>query len=467
MLIDRLLPSKYSRKFLIIGLLLLLATVAAACSSDSPTAAPVSPPTATFTPFPTDTVTLVPTPTPAPTSAPTPTPTLPSPLPSGRELAGVAFDYATELVEKLGPRESATEEELEAAEHLASTLENLGYAVELQSFTIQQLSRELSGLEVGAPQPRAFEINPLTQAATGEVSGTLVSVGLAREGDFPEGGVEGRIALARRGLVTFEEKVTRAAEAGAAAVVIYNNVPGNFQGRLSSPASIPAVSISRDDGQQIEELLSAGAVEATVSVIEELLPSRNVIAEKTGTGDAVVVLGGHYDTVADIVGANDNASGTAVLLTLAGQLAGENLPFTVRFIAFGSEELGLRGSRHYVASLTGTQLDRIRAMFNFDALGSGESLKILGTEELTDLAVAQGDAQDINVRVTSPPQGATSDHQSFADAGIPVLMFVSDDFSRLHKPSDTLQFVEPSLLGDAAELALFLLKSDEFLAVLK
>ena len=40
--------------------------------------------------------------------------------------------------------------------------------------------------------------------------------------------------------------------------------------------------------------------------------SRNVIAEKSGSGEAVVVLGGHYDLVAGIAGANDNASGTAV-----------------------------------------------------------------------------------------------------------------------------------------------------------
>ena len=390
-------------------------------------------------------------------------------------MADVALGYAIELVEELGPRESATGEELEAAEHIASTLDNLGYTVRLQPFTIQQPSRELSSMEIDAPQPRAIEINLLFQTAIGEVSGNLVSVGLGRDGDFPEGEVEGKIALAQRGgntldgqaLVTFEEKVTSAAEAGAVAVVIYNNLPGNFQGTILSPASIPAVAISQADGQEIEELLSAGPVEATVSVIEELLPSRNVIAEKAGPGDAVVVLGGHYDTVPNIAGANDNASGTAVLLAVAAELARENLPFTVRVIAFGSEELGLRGSRHYVASLTETQLGRVRAMFNFDALGSGEILEILGNRELTGLAVAQGDAQDIDVRVSPPLQGASSDHRSFADAGIPVLMFVSGDFSRIHTPADTLQFVVPGLLGDAAELAFFILKSDDFLTVLK
>ena len=52
----------------------------------------------------------------------------------------------------------------------------------------------------------------------------------------------------------------------------------------------------------------------------------------------------------NISGANDNASGTAVLLTVAEELFREPPPFTVRLIAFGSEELGLLGSQHYVDS---------------------------------------------------------------------------------------------------------------------
>ena len=129
--IKRLISSKHSRKFLIIGLLLLLAAVAAACFSDSLTAAPVSSQPATFTPFPAGTVQPVPkadsptaapvspqpanvTPLPTATLTTKPKSTLPSSRPSGAGLADVAFDYVTELVEELGPRESATEEELEA-----------------------------------------------------------------------------------------------------------------------------------------------------------------------------------------------------------------------------------------------------------------------------------------------------------------------------------------------------------------
>ena len=55
---------------------------------------------------------------------------------------------------------------------------------------------------------------------------------------------------------------------------------------------------------------------------------------------------------------------------------------------------------------------------------------------------------------------------TFSSAGIPVLMFFAPDFSRIHTAADTLEFVKPSLLGDAAELALAVLRSPDFITVL-
>ena len=235
---------------------------------------------------------------------------------------------------------------------------------------------------------------------------------------------------------------------------------------MPDPVGEVVESTLREDGLRIEELLSNGPVGATVTVKTEERVSRNVVAEKPGLGEDVVVLGAHFDTVPNISGANDNASGTAVLLTVAGELSRETLPFTLRFIAFGSEELGLEGSLHYVALLNDTQRKRIKAMFNFDAVGSGEQLGILGSSELTNLASEQGDGQGIDVRISPGPSGGGSDHFSFSRAGIPAIMFFSEDFSRLHTPADTLDFVTPSHLGDAAGLALTVLRSQEFLAVL-
>ena len=80
----------------------------------------------------------------------------------------------------------------------------------------------------------------------GAASGTMVDVGRAFAGDVLADGLEGKIALIERGIITFEQKISRVAEA---APVVYNNEPGGFGGQLGIQANIPAISISRESGQ--------------------------------------------------------------------------------------------------------------------------------------------------------------------------------------------------------------------------
>ena len=135
--------------------------------------------------------------------------------------------------------------------------------------------------------------------------------------------------MIQRGEITFGSKVAQAYRAGASAAIIFNNGAGNFQGTLGGRGQIPAVSISRSDGNRLKELLAGGnAVEATVSVTENAVPSRNLIAELPGTGQGVVVVGAHYDTVPDSVGASDNSSGLGAMLAVAERVAGRSFPFT-------------------------------------------------------------------------------------------------------------------------------------------
>jgi hypothetical protein len=106
-------------------------------------------------------------------------------------------------------------------------------------------------------------------------------------------------------------------------------------------------------------------------------------------------------------------------------------------------------------------------MLNFDALGNGDNPGILGSEEMTGLAVRLGTALGVDLQLSAGLQGGGSDHMSFAAMGTPVIMFFAEDFSRIHTPQDTLAFVTPHLLGDAAGVALALLESPDFLAILK
>ena len=453
----------------IVLLLAVAATLIAlvACGS-SPTATESPTPTVTASPIPTATAVptfqapsptaIPPTPTqaPEPTATATPAPTV-TPVPS--VLADETFAFLEQLTLEYSPRESATDAELAAAQFLKSRFEDLGYETILQEFTVGPLPR--SELTITSDsEPEEVWSYPMGMSHEGDASGTLRFVEKAFEEDIPEEGLEGVIALIERGEITFEEKVERVAEAGAVGAIVFNNRPGRFYGDLRNQSTIPAVSISRGDGRDLLDLLEDGEVEAQVTVKSETRPSRNVIAEMQGSENTgkTVVIGAHYDTVSDSPGANDNASGIATIMTIARQVAGNSYPFTIRFVLFGSEEIGLFGSRHYVDALGAEGIESTIAMLNFDTVGAGSNLGVLGSPDLIGEAMRLGERFGPNiVRITALPPNVSSDHAPFQDADIPMIFLMSDDSSRIHTPEDKLQWVDPDLLGWSAEIGIGLL----------
>ena len=469
-------PLSNPKKLLFSIALVVAAAAFGACGTDAslpPTAEPTVAPTAaaiataapTAVPTP-ETATLVPAPV-APTVVPTPTATSSATATSAKvstdalisQLADDAWANLVKLTEGFSPRESGTEQEQMAAGYLVGEFRSMGYHAELQPFTFEFLSRDMPVLKLTSPEGREIKGFHMGLSAIGEASGILVDVGKAISEDLPPGGIHGKIAFIQRGTITFEEKVARVARAGALAAVIYNNEPGGFGGRLANQSNIPAVSISKESGETIKELMASSEVEATASLVQEMRDSRNVVAEKPGTASdgKVVILGGHFDTVPGTQGANDNGSGTATLLTVARAILGKPYPFTIRFIAFGSEELGLFGSRSYVDSLTDAEREATLAMLNFDVPGSGDAVELEGSLDLIRQVLGYGRENGIEVKVGTPLQGASSDHATFIEAGIPAVMFLADDLSRLHTPEDRIEFVRPELMGAAAVLGIGLL----------
>jgi aminopeptidase YwaD len=395
-------------------------------------------------------------PTTSPSLSPTPSPTLGAVgtgIPGLQELAEQGFRQLVDLTEKHSPRQSATSEEAAAAENISTLLSGFGYATELRPFTIDLVRTDPSVLRVHSSDPPDGRAFPLTLSGEGEASGPLAAIGRALLDDVAAVLLTGRVALIERGVIPFEEKVARAQEAGAVAVIIYNNRRGNFAGRLSTRSAIPAVSVSREMGE----------VEVTVSVVVEARDSANVVADLPGTDPeaGMVVLGGHYDTVAGVTGANDNGSGIAALLTVARHAADRPYPFALRFIAFGAEEEGLIGSREYVDSLNVVETRSIIAMFNFDALGTGDVAAMIATAWLGELVLELGDEIGVTVRLDPDLglDGGSSDFAPFEAAGVPFVFFFADDFSRIHTVDDKLDYVDPARIGEAAALGLATLEA--------
>lgn len=96
----------------------------------------------------------------------------------------------------------------------------------------------------------------------------------------------------------------------------------------------------------------------------------NLIVTKTGTTypNRFVIVDGHYDTK-NGPGANDNGSGTSIILETARLLKDVNTEFSVKFIHFSAEEVGLVGSSHYVNTIVAPQNMDIKILLNIDEVG--------------------------------------------------------------------------------------------------
>lgn len=158
---------------------------------------------------------------------------------------------------------------------------------------------------------------------------------------------------------------------------------------------------------------------------------RNVVGFVKGTEkpDSFLVFSAHYDhlgimgTEAIFTGANDNASGCAMLLTLAKYYAANPPKYSVAFIGFGGEELGLLGSFHYVEHPL-FPLKQIKFMVNLDILGTGdEGITVVNGSVFKpqfDTLVAINARLDLLKQVKIRGKAANSDHYPFTEKGVPA-----------------------------------------------
>jgi len=174
----------------------------------------------------------------------------------------------------------------------------------------------------------------------------------------------------------------------------------------------------------------------------------NVVATKPGTvePDAQIVLGAHYDSLSN-PGADDDASGVAALLEIARVLSAYETELTVKFIAFDLNEMGLTGSRVYVADHFD---DDIRGMLQLDMIAWDcctykcvimyhQTDSLPWAEQFRTAAEEYGN--DLIVRYIA--WGSGSDHASFCQAGIPACLLTENRHYEnpfYHSSADTVDY---------------------------
>lgn len=215
----------------------------------------------------------------------------------------------------------------------------------------------------------------------------------------------------------------------------------------------------------VEWFKSAGYYEG----LEFLYESQNVILTIPGRSEQTIIIGAHYDGMAN-PGISDNASGTVLLLENAYRMQYVDHYYTLQYVFFGAEEVGLIGAFYFVDNMSQEAIDNLILMINADVIMDGPDLVYaIGYVEHASMIISSSDVlqnplseqikelanqlnDQFNTELISKPHAITlpSDHLAFMQFGMPVMVFYAthpveypDTFigDVFHSPNDCLDFI--------------------------
>jgi len=315
-------------------------------------------------------------------------------------------------------------------------------------------------------------------SGSGEVSARIIDVGYGLE---PSKKAEGKVVLLRAGWPaeianSSEERekykelsktVDRcAAYAGLGAkaiIVIQKKLTAGF---TRDQAPIPILELK-------ETALPKRYKKAKMKVESRMtsVQSQNVIGYIPGKvkPDSALILSAHYDHLGKLesaifTGANDNASGTSMLLSMAEYFQEHPLDYTLVFIAFGGEETGLVGSNFYVNTQPIFPLKRSKFILNLDLMGNGvDGITAVGgkdhSEAFDKLKKLNEELEAVPV-VRARPNAPNSDHFFFLQNGVPgFFIYTLGGPPHYHDVNDRPENLEYSRYVNVRELLIRFLES--------
>ncbi|ELZ84652.1 peptidase M28 [Haloferax elongans ATCC BAA-1513] len=382
-----------------------------------------------------------------------------------------AWEFLVNLAD--GPdRFAGTKGEEWAAQQIAEAFRSRGCdEVSIDEFQIPGWERGESILTAAGTDFAAdHEVIALPGSPPETVSGEIVDCGHGLLRDFENRDLEGAIAMAADTTPADHgrhihrlEKYAWAAEAGASAFIYRTDRPGSLPptgdvGTDDGAGPIPAIGVSREVGAWLERRCNRTSIEGTVTVDCEtpLTNSRNVSAALgPETADEILVTA-HIDAHDIGSGANDNGVGCALLTETARLLSQvtEQLETRVRFVAFGAEEVGFRGSREYVRE---HDLDAVKAVVNADGIGYSRTIDLYthGFDEIGAAFEAALDAFGVPGSINDAVR-PHSDHWPFVKHGVPGVQLRSESEQErgwTHTHADTADKID---LRDLRDLAVVL-----------
>lgn len=390
-------------------------------------------------------------------------------------------------------RDSGSPGERDAARYIASRFERLGLEPAGSNGYLDPFSMEIADEVNNAGTTmtlggRALRLGYDFVVASGSSAGFADALAVVFDpsdshrrigDDLGSASFRGAIAVVvrRPGSLDDGHEIWAAAQQGASGVVLLGPGQGDDQAtdshRRATRMGVPAVSLTGSLGDQYFEepsRLNRMPIGVSVALRSRRVVAANVVGRLSGRAARSdgVVIGAHYDHLGTsqpesgrpaVVynGADDNASGVAMMLELARHFSrAPPESESLWFVAFSGEERGLAGSQHFVNSALRRQL-RFHAMINLDMVGRLRSARLFvdGMESSPAFSPA--------FRRAAAPEGLAirssltscqiSDHLSFYLAAVPSVHVFTGTHQEYHTPVDDAEFVDQVGMGRVARVA--------------
>lgn len=387
------------------------------------------------------------------------------------------YEITRELTTEVGARLAGSEAEARARDWTVEKFKEIGLQnVRIEPFTVPGWERGVETAEIVSPYPQQLYITALGGSVATPEEG--ISADVAYFPTFedleaaPEGGLDGKIVFisgrmekapdgAGYGPANRKRRsgATEAGKRGAAAVVIRSvgtdshRFPHTGQMRYSPDVEpIPIGALSGPDADQLERMLKNGEeVNLKLTLTPKSvgdLPSGNVIGEIVGTErpEEIVLIGGHLDSWDLGTGAIDDGAGIGISAGAAQIIleAGLKPKRTIRVVAFGAEEIGLKGGFAYVEEHKDDLGNHVLATES--DFGAGPVYEVhSGVTEGEDVLRAMADAMNIPFAEEKTTNGGP-DVGPMANEGVPTMRFQQDGmdyFDLHHTPDDTFDKIDP------------------------
>jgi len=366
-----------------------------------------------------------------------------------------------EFLKKIGfVRTSGSGEELKAANLLVEEISSIGCQGHLEYFKVPTSNIKKATLTVVEPYEKEYDITPYNCSISTPEGGITTDFVYIEDGldanlidlkgkfvlinmrpdpklykNLIKAGISGYITMC--GTAMDEEDKT-------------DITVSRMREKNTEHGKVPAINMRMKDGfHMVQNKASMVKVELITEDIE--LTSQNVVVTLEGTKypDEIISFGAHYDSTPFSTGVYDNGAGSVIIMELLRHFK-ENPPIrTLKFVWYGSEEVGLLGSKAYLKDHE-EELQKHILMINVDVAGSiigKEKALVTAQQSLIDYIDHMAKIKGFPLKVEQSIY--SSDSTAFADAGIPSLTFcrfAPMGGAFIHSRNDVMDFLSAEAL---------------------